>query len=397
MREKRLYYDDSYLQEFTGQPIQCEQRGEQWFIELNHTAFYPTSGGQPNDLGTIGNHAVLDVVEEGETIWHVLAADPGDEPCLCRINWDRRYDFMQQHSGQHILSQAFLKRLDAMTIGFHLTDTTLTIDLDCEHVSEEDILWVENEANRVIWSGRPIHCNWYDNDQLDTLPLRKLPKVEKDIRIVEVADYDWSPCGGTHVALTSEIGILKIRRVERSKGVTRVEFLCGGRALADYRFKNTFALRMAADLSVKDRDLPEAWLRQQELAKAADAELKQMRMEMLEHRASALITEAKPHPTFALVSASFANLDAAELKNLALHLVSHPHIVALLATESTSGQFVLARSSDVDSIALNGILKQLWTEFQGKGGGTPQLVQGALADATQREAFLSRAEALLAE
>ena len=397
MREKRLYYDDSYLREFTGQPVRRDQRGEQWFVELDKTAFYPTAGGQPNDLGTLGAHAVLDVIEEDETIWHVLDADPGEEPCLCRIDWERRYDFMQQHSGQHILSQAFLQRLDAMTIGFHLTDTTLTIDLDCEHVSDDDVEWVENESNRIIWSGRPIHCNWFDNDQLEALPLRKLPKVEKDIRIVEVDAYDWSPCGGTHVALASEVGLLKIRRVERSKGVTRVEFLCGGRALVDYRFKNAFALRMAADLSVKDRDLPSAWVRQQEAAKAADTELKQLKMEVLEHRASAMIETAKPFASFALVSAVCEGLDAAELKNLALHVVGHANMVALLVTDSSSGQFVLARSADVGSIALNGILKQLWTEFAGKGGGSPQLVQGALADASQRDAFLARAEALLGE
>lgn len=395
MREKRLYYDQSYLQEFQSRPVFTEKRGDLWYVELEQTAFYPTSGGQPHDTGSLNSIAVIDVVEEDERILHVLASDPGEGMMTGRIDWQRRFDFMQQHSGQHILSQAFLQRLEAMTIGFHLTETTLTIDLDVQKISDEDIVWVEDEANRVIWSDKRIISQWCDDEKLAGLPLRKPPKVDKDIRVVEVEGYDWSPCGGTHVRCTSEIGLIKIRRWERSKGVTRVEFLCGWRALADYRFKNRFSLQMAADLSVKDRDLPEAWQRQRELLKEADQHIRHLGAELLAHQAEGLLEQAERWGEIAVICRKLPELDFADLKQLSLHLAHRDQTVALLALADGSPQFAFSRSAELNEVQLNQLLKRLFAEIPGKGGGTPQTVQGMVADAAQLDAFLRRAGELL--
>ncbi|MCL2498232.1 MAG: alanyl-tRNA editing protein, partial [Symbiobacteriaceae bacterium] len=192
MREQRLYFVDPYMVEFSSPLVAKRLQDRLWHVKLEQTAFYPTSGGQPHDLGTLGGVPVQDVYEEGDEVWHLLAADPGEGVLTGCIDWERRYDFMQQHTGQHILSQAFLHLLDAATIGFHLTESSLTIDLDINAIKESDLLAVENEANAIIWSGCPIIGHWCSPEELGTLPLRKPPKVDKDIRIVEVQNYDWS-------------------------------------------------------------------------------------------------------------------------------------------------------------------------------------------------------------
>ena len=389
MREQRLYYDQPYCQEFQSELLTKEKRGDFWYVELNQTAFYPTSGGQPNDLGQINGLQIQDVIEEDERVWHVLSEDPGAGVMNGQLDWPRRWDFMQQHGGQHILSQVFWRLLQATTIGFHLTETSLTIDLDIPGVSESELNEAEQLANEIVWSNKRIFAHWCDDAQLQTMPLRKLPKVDHDIRIVEVEGYDWSPCGGTHPAYTAEVGIIKIRRAERSKGVTRIEFMCGNRALDDYRFKNQFALSMAADLSVKDRELPQAWQKYQSLLKETESTVKTLKEELIGHRVAELYATRQEENGYAIVQANLSQLNIAELKQISAQLIAMPQTIALLAS-TDSGQVALARSQELEWLNLNVIFKPLIAEFSGKGGGTAQSVQGALANSDQTEVFFSR-------
>ena len=388
MRTKRLYFDDSYLTHFTSELLAKKQLDGNWHLLLAESAFYPTSGGQPHDCGRLGDLPVLDVYEEGHLVWHIVPDDPGEGPLVGEVDFSRRYDFMQQHTGQHILSQAFWRRLQATTIGFHLTEHSLTIDLDVERLNDADLHWVEQECNRLIWSNARVVSHWCNDAQLAAMPLRKPPQVTEDIRVIETEGYDWSPCGGTHVASSAEVGLIKIRRWERAKGVTRVEFFCGQRALEDYNFKNGFCLQMATDLSIKDRDLPSAWQRQQTLLREAEQALRHTREELVGFWARELHREALQLPGFRLVCQRVAASDFSQLRQLSQALAALPETVAILAMTTGSTQVALARSTSLEQLNLAVLAKPLLAQFAGKGGGTPQGVQGALSREEDLEAFM---------
>jgi alanyl-tRNA synthetase len=233
---ERLYYEDPYLVEFDAHVLAVEPREQgRHAATLDRTAFYPTSGGQPFDTGTLGSARVVDVVDaDDHTIVHVIDARLEPGPVHGRIDWDRRFDHMQQHTGQHVLSAAFDRVLNVRTVGFHLGSTTSTIDLSRE-VSAAEILRVEDEANQVVWQDRPVTIRFAEADEAARLPLRKEIAREGPLRLVEVQDFDLSACGGTHVARTGAIGIIAVAASERFRGGSRIEFLCGSRALDGYR------------------------------------------------------------------------------------------------------------------------------------------------------------------
>jgi len=388
MHNERLYYDQPYLQEFATKIAAVKKTEDQWHINLEQTAFYPTSGGQPHDRGSINGIEVLDVYEEEDRVWHILAIEPESTQAECKLDWIRRYDFMQQHSGQHILSQAFWQHLRANTIGFHLTESSLTIDLDIADLTDEDLLIVEQEANRIVWSDRKILSHWCDDAQLSRMPLRKPPKVDKDIRVIEVAGYDWSPCGGTHTEFTAEVGIIKIRRWERSKAVTRIEFLCGQRALEDYRFKNHFTQMMAADLSIREQELMAGWDRQKRVLRETETMLRQARTELLHLTADGLFRDADTRKPYTLICRALEVNNLEELKQLSLLLAAHENCVALLGMQGEPAHFALARSHNLSEVDLQKLLRKAQQIFPGKGGGNPQGVQGLLSDNSAMNAFL---------
>ncbi|MEW6364343.1 MAG: alanyl-tRNA editing protein, partial [Acidobacteriota bacterium] len=249
---RRLYFEDPYCRGFTAHVIDrlvCDGRPA---VVLDRTAFYPTGGGQPNDLGTLGSAAVIDVVEreEDSAVLHVLSAPVEPDEVAGEIDWKRRFDMMQQHTGQHVVSQAFLRAAGCRTVGFHLTGEMLTIDLNNRDIAPDVADAAEDLANQVVFEDRAVVARFVAGSELDKLPLRKPPKVETNIRVVEVSEFDWSPCGGTHVARTGELGLIKILKLERRSDSMRVEFRCGRRALLDYRGKNRVLNQLAADLSV---------------------------------------------------------------------------------------------------------------------------------------------------
>lgn len=386
--QTRLYFDQPNLREFDTEILEMQPLKNGTFrIRLRETAFYPTSGGQPNDKGTINGIEVFDVTEEDGFIFHHTKQQLVGTNAHCEIDWSRRFDFMQQHAGQHILSEAFLLHCQAATIGFHLTEENLTIDLDLTNLTDEQITQVESTANRIVWENLPIVRHWVSPDDVQKLPLRKQPKVHENIRVIEVHGFDWSPCGGTHPNQTGEIGIIKIRRWERSKGVTRVEFFCGVRALKDYQWKNQMILKLANHFSVKDQELEEVFWRQQNLIKDLEKNLQEAANTLLEIEAEALREEASTHHDYTIVQSVLpGNRTLNDMKKLVFAITQHPKTIVLLANQATPAQYTFARTSDLQ-IPMNQLLKDLQKSLGGKGGGSEMLVQGSIPATTSPDNY----------
>ena len=251
----RLYYADSYLRTFDADVLERVIINAQPAVVLSRSAFYPEGGGQPSDRGLLNQTRVIDVIErEGDgAVMHVLAEPLTSDRVVGTIEHARRFDLMQQHTGQHILSEAFIQTANAMTVSFHLNpdpdDGALTIDLNTAKLSAAQIDLAEDKANQIVWENRPVTARFVTHEELAALPLRKPPKVETSIRVVEIQGFDWSACGGTHVARTGEVGLIKIVKVERRGNESRIEFRCGGRALSDYRRKPPVIRKAAGDLT----------------------------------------------------------------------------------------------------------------------------------------------------
>ncbi len=369
----RLYYTDSYLREFDATVIDAHPRNAHVGIVLDRTAFYPTSGGQPHDTGTLNNLPVIDVLEDEEDrIVHVVA-ERLQGTVRGAVDWLRRFDHMQQHTGQHILSQAYLRALGAQTRAVHLGDEVSTLDLDRPEMSAEAVASAEDLANQIVFEDRPVLVREVEEADLVSLQLRRPPKKHGRIRVVEVEDFDRSACGGTHVRRTGEVGPIKIRRWERFKGGTRVEFYCGWRALRDYRWKNALTLELAGQLTVKDVEVLGAVNRLSGQLRDRDRLLAdvQDRLIDLEARQRLAQTPGRPHVVVAVVP----EWTTAMVTTLAGRLAKEEATVAVLGT--SEGHLVIARSADLDLDAAT-LLTQIMQQHGGRGGGRPAYAQGSV-------------------
>src|SRR5258705_13176008 len=257
---ERLYYTDSHLIEFEARVLDITERVSGWAaVILNRTGFYPTGGGQPSDTGTLNGSRVVECIDDGDRgVLHIVQ---GTTPAIGaivkgRIDWARRLDHMQQHTGQHILSQAFVTLFKAPTKSFRVLDQACEIDVDLGNPTSETIERAVELANNVIWEDRPITVRNVTASEAANLPLRKDPAREGELRLIEIEGFDLTPCGGTHAYRTGEVGIIAVRSWERAKGLTRIEFVAGTRALADYRRANKRAREIAGLFSTARDDAP---------------------------------------------------------------------------------------------------------------------------------------------
>jgi alanyl-tRNA synthetase len=280
------------LREFTARVVERQDTDRGPAVRLDRTAFYPTSGGQPHDTGTLGGERVLDVWDdEASEVWHRLERFPKSDEVQGVIDWPRRFDHMQQHTGQHLLSAAFLDLRQAPTLSFHLGADDSSIDLDADGLTWDDAFTVETRVNRVIWEDQPVEIRVLQEDQIHEVPLRKPPQVRGSIRVVLVRGVDASACGGTHVPRTGAVGLLKIVRLERYKGGTRVGFVCGGRALAHYQRTLRGLQTVGTDLSVHPDQVPETVARLQADLKAARRDLETAQNALMAFEAERLWNE----------------------------------------------------------------------------------------------------------
>jgi alanyl-tRNA synthetase len=382
---ERLYYTDPLLTTFDATVRACEPAGEGKFaVILDRTAFYPTSGGQPFDTGRLGAARVVDVVDDdaGE-IRHVVETSlaPGAR-VKGDVDWGRRFDHMQQHTGQHVLSAAFDRLYDVRTTSFHLGAEVATIDLAREMTSGE-IARAEAEANRVVWEDRPVIVRFVSEDEAAKLPLRKDPARTGTLRLVEVADFDLSACGGTHVPALGRIGIIAVSAWERFKGGSRVTFVCGNRALRAYGTLRDIMSHATKSLSIAPADLGATLERLVEEQKGQSRLVRRLQTELAVSKAVELRAAAQDIGGTSTVLSAQPGYDGAALKTLATAIVEGPGLVTILVGDGQPAAVVVARSADI-SFDAGAWMKSATSALGGRGGGRPELAQGGLAAAPER-------------
>jgi alanyl-tRNA synthetase len=391
----RLYYREPYRRSFDATVRAVYQRPGRVAVVLDRTAFYPTSGGQPFDTGVLGGCPVVEVVEVEEgvevaegverlqdaahdtAVIHVLAPDAGapsvGDEVHGEIDWPRRFDHMQQHTGQHVLSAAFDRLFGARTVSFHLGSEAATIDLARE-MTDVEIASAESEANRIVWEDRPVAVRFASKEEAARMPLRKEPVRQGTLRLIDIEGWDLSACGGTHVATTGGIGLIAVASRERFKGGQRLEFLCGGRVLTRFRSNRDSLAASVRLLSVLPNELPASIERLQADAKEQKRLSVSLQADLARYRAAELSAEAENTAVGKLVLRSL-DLDAGSLKALAVAIARAPGFFIVLVSSSTPALAVVARSADGHRSAQE-VVSSLVARFGGRGGGKPELAQG---------------------
>ncbi|HYN86148.1 MAG TPA: DHHA1 domain-containing protein [Pyrinomonadaceae bacterium] len=396
---ERLYYTDSHLVEFDARVTAARTTADgRPALLLDRTAFYPTGGGQPNDTGALDSARVVDCLEDEESddVLHVFEGEAPSAGARVRgrVDWPRRLDHIQQHTGQHILSQAFVELYGAQTRGFRMLTEACEVDVELESPSDERVRAAVRRANEIIWDDRPVRVHQLTAEEAARLPLRKDSAREGELRVIEIEGFDWSPCGGTHAHRTGEVGMVAARSWERAKGLVRVEFVAGGRALSDYERANASARAAAALFTVGRDEIPASAARLIDENKTLARRLRALEELAARVEASELLAsgDARASEGARLVAREFEGRDADSLKRLAHALVANPRTVALLGSrDATAARLVFARSTDAAG-DMNALMREACARLGGRGGGRPDFAQGggpdagALAEALQAAA-----------
>lgn len=393
----KLYLEDQYRQNFSAKVIKRIEIDGKPAVVLEQTLFYPTSGGQPHDTGTLNGVPVVDVFEdEQRRVVHLLKSPIAGPEVQGRIDWERRFDHMQQHTGQHLLSQAFIEICRAETLSFHLGDESCTLDVSRAELGGETIAAVEDLANRVIFENREVAFHIVAKSELDRYPVRKPPPVDENIRIIEIKDFDYSPCGGTHCSRTGEIGIIKIRRHENYKGGSRIHFLCGFRALKDYRNKTAILRQIGDSLSSGEGDLSRNIQKIQDELKQLRWEHNRLKKQFLDYESKALISDRRKLDNINVVEKIFENRDPQELKILAQSVLENLPNAVILFGGKTQGKasLVFLRSENL-TLDMGKLMQAACAVINGRGGGRPQQAQGGGPAVDKLEEALRHAESLL--
>jgi alanyl-tRNA synthetase len=403
MKTRRIYYDDAYVKEFDAHVVHCELlppdvnagiTAQALGLVLDSTAFYPTSGGQPNDLGKIGDANVLDVRDDGDEIIHVVDRRPGSPDVLGCVNWPRRFDHMQQHSGQHLLSAMFQERYGRPTVSFHLGTDFCTIDLRGPEPSDEILEGAERAANKIIFEDRPLTVRYGTAEDLAELGVRKEVERKGILRAIEIEGADLQPCGGTHVKSTSQIGTLLVRRCTKMRQDWRVEFVCGSRAERAAR-QDFLRLRAAAEkLSCAPEELVDATER---VLSERDANFKTTRAllgRLAESEAAQAVREAAPNSDgLRIIRKVFEDAEPEFLGHFATHVAKTEKAIALLAGLGYGHMFFAQHATSGKD--MNALLKEVLAKIGGKGGGSRDFARGRLDAAAQAEKALALAQELL--
>lgn len=398
-----LYLDQKLDQpeQVTAQILETVETESGLAIVLDQTPFYPEGGGQPADHGTIDTALVLDVQTVDGKVYHYVDHLPNKkEDVLCTVDWNRRRDLTEQHNGQHILSAVLYNDYEAKTVGFHLSETYTTIDID-KKLSPEAIEAVEARCIEIIGAGLPVTAIYPDNDALESLPLRKQPKVDENIRVIVIDGLDHSPCGGTHPESTSAVLGLKITKTENYKGGMRLEFVCGHRFIQ--HIQN--AHKLIETLSQKYSAPQDALLEQLAKRDQAADQLKKDNFELTENLLQIEVNGwlDKMEDDLSLGSFSplyiyqYDNRPLDHLKRLSQLFVEAQASVAvlLLSKQESQTQLVLARPKAMNDFDCKALFATCSKAFPTKGGGAPHSIQGSLTDPEQTDAFIEFIENLL--
>ena len=366
---------------------------------LERTYFYPTGGGQEHDTGSIGPAKVLEVTRQGEPpfLVHVVDRDVPDGPLPARIDPLRRLRAMQHHTAQHLLSQCFLRLFNLETLSANInTDTPSTVDFSFTELSPEQLRQAEDLANQIIYENRRVKSYFVALQDIAQVPLRRPPKVNQNIRIIEIDGYDHSACGGTHVPQTGMIGVVKILRTERQNEKTRVHFIAGWQALETFQTYHAALRNLTGQLNVSLQELPPAVSNLVEQLRAAQKELQVLRAERLGWEAQALAEQAVQAGDRRLVVTTFENRPVSELRSLAEHLRGLPGVAAVLAGYDGQKLSLITACAPQSGLDARQILQTLLAEVGGRGGGDAQIAQGGgSATPQQLQALLEHARQIM--
>jgi len=382
---ERRYYDDSYTTAFEARVASTGRHAGRDAVELESTYFYPESGGQEADRGTLAGATVVDVqADDDGRVWHVVSGDPGPGG-EAKVDWARRFDHMQQHTGQHVLSAAFDRLLDVATVSSHLGEERSSLELALADADWKTMARIEEASNRVLWENRPITLHWTDETGIGAFALRRPPKVTGRIRVVEVADWDLSACGGTHTRHTGEVGAIKIVRWDKVRGNVRIEFLCGRRAAADHAWRTETLVDAARRRTLKDRELVA------HLERAAE-ERDEFRRRLEEMTDRVLLAEARERvgdPPAGVAELS-ATRPRDETRRFALKCLEAGAPWAVAASAGAEPTVVVARAKG-PGLDLRPLAEELRALAGGKGGGGADYLMIVAADGPRAEAAFRRA------
>ncbi|MBZ5582773.1 MAG: alanyl-tRNA editing protein [Acidobacteriia bacterium] len=382
---ERLYYTDSYLHEFAARIVERSDDG--LLVYLDRTAFYPASGGQPADGGVISGVPVVDVIDQEERVAHRLAAPLHTGPVDCALDWERRFDHMQQHSGQHALSAVFEELFGLRTVSFHLGAESSTIDLEGAPLEPDMVREAERRVNQAVFENRPVTVRFQDAAEAEGL--RKAAGREGTLRIVSIEGLDRSACGGTHVRATGEIGPVLLRKLDKVRQTSRVEFLCGGRAVARARADFESLSRAAQAFSAPLDDVPALAAAQLEAAHEAERARRKLELELAGYRGRELYETTAPGPDgFRRVVRRLERGSLDELRALAQNFTAQSKAVFTAAlSDPPSVLFAVSQDAGIDA---GKALKAALAAAGGRGGGNPRMAQGSVPDQERLQPVLEK-------
>jgi alanyl-tRNA synthetase len=367
---KKIYYSSPYTTKWETIIKKSFTKEDQCFVVLEETAFYPTGGGQPHDTGTINGVEVLDVFtdETGEVV-HMTERLPETTQAFCSLNWKRRFEHMQHHSGQHLLSAICYTLYNAKTVSFHLGLDYATIDLNLTELNPSQMEKIEHTANEEIYRNRKIHTYYVTSEELAELPLLKMPKVTENIRIVEIEGIEYNACGGTHVLRTGEIGIIKLIKAEKQKGMIRLYFKCGLRALQDFNESQQILGKIAAKFNTGRYEVIGRIEKWEEEKKRLESELAKVKDENNAYLAKELLLKKEEDFLFHV----FDDKPLNELKDIAIKMAYDHNLFILFA--STLENKAVAVHNGTKNVSCGKFLKEHMGSFNGKGGGNDKSAQ----------------------
>ncbi len=368
---RRLYFEDPYRREFEAAVVERLESQGRPAVVLDQTCFYPESGGQPADQGVLNGLSVVYVVEEGDRVIHQLAEHLKSDWVKGRIDWARRFNHMQQHTGQHILSQCFIEVLGGETKSFHLGEAVSTLEIGIREAGEAEIERVENRANEIVFSDLEVKTYFVPPDEIGAIPLRRPPKKSGVIRVVEISGFDYSACGGTHCRRTGEVGLIKIIKGERIRGNVRFEFLCGGRAWRDYAWKNRILVDLAARLSLGEKDVGAAIEKMFQESKEARKRLRRLEEQLAEFEAREIIERSEG----LIITEIWREKSFEAAKTLALNIIRAGDYAVLFGVSGEDRGHLIFATSEKLPLNMRDLIPVVLSLVQGKGGGSPTLVE----------------------
>ncbi len=391
---EKLYYQDPYIKEFKAQLLHqnTDEQGNLYAV-LNQTAFYPTGGGQPHDTGVLNGVEVVAVEEvEGEIRHYIKMPLPQGE-IEGKIDWSRRLDHMQQHTGQHILSAAFAELFNCQTVSFHLGKDICTIDIHTNALGEDEASAAEALANEIVFENRTIETKWISAAEITQYPLRKQPSVTENIRLVIIPDFDYNGCGGTHPSSTGQVSSIKILDWEKQKQNIRVQFVCGNRVLKQLHEKHKVMKQLTAALNAPQENVADAAMRIIQDAKILEKNVENKNEQLLSFEAKELLIQ---HKTEDNVQAVFNDRSIKELQTLARKIteLADDSVVILVNELEDKLQFVCASGNGSDA-NMKKLANELLSSINGKGGGSESFAQGGGPKGMSGEELLQKARQIL--